>query len=587
MSIMFTRSQLLAALVVTLLLSALVTHARAEDTAHETPAVTGDAADENSAPPATVAPKGLSATEVFDRMLPSTCWIRLEWVEGGMTYSSWGTGWVYDIGRRLVVTNEHVIRNHDKATIFFPQEVDGELQHDPQWYLATGEKFTGEVIDRSTARDLALIRLDGLPDNAVALKLAEKSPTSGERIFALGSLPEGSEGLWIMSTGEVRQVYRRSHANQHFARVVETQLPTNRGNSGGAVVNDRLDVVAVVEGHHINARLVSLFIDVNEVREYLGETVPLVEPATAADFETRASRRYDESRYDQAIADYSAALKLDPKLASAMMNRGWAYLQKEDYETAKADFSAALAIDSELLGAYGGRGTAYRELGEYDAAIRDLTEAIRRDATQADMYERRAKCYAAKEEHAKALKDRNRAVELEPEYFDYLVGRAQTYRALKQFDPAQADLQKAISLNPAESTGYYELGWVLYDKEDYQQSRFFFDLAVERDNTNASFVYMRGLATYEMEQYEQALADISWAAQKHPDRPHYHWYVGQCLWMLDRVEEAKQAFTTYIKLKPDSPDGYEMRAEVYDWLEEEELAAADRAKKKKLERGRE
>jgi tetratricopeptide (TPR) repeat protein len=543
-----------------------------------------EGATEEPATAVSESPKGLSASEVFKRMLPSTCWIRLEWADGG---GSWGTGWVYDIGRRLVVTNEHVIRNFDACTIYFPQEVDGELQHDPQWYFTSGKKFSGQVIDRSTARDLALIQLDGLPDNAVALKLAEKSPVSGDRIFALGSLPEGSEGLWIMSTGEVRQVYRRSHANQHFARVVETQLPTNRGNSGGAVVNDRLDVVAVVEGHQLNARLVSLFIDVNEVRECLEETMPLVEPAAAADFETRASRRYDESRYDQAIADYSAALKLDPKLASALMNRGWAYLHKEDYETAKADFSAALKVDSELLGAYGGRGTAYRELGDYDEAIRDLTEAIRRDATLADMYERRAKCYAAKGEHEKALKDRDRAVELAPDDVDYLVGRGQTYRSLKQFAAAQTDMEKAISLNPADATGYYELGWVLYDKGDYQQSHFFFNLAVERDNTNASFVYMRGLSNYELERYEPALADISWAAQKHPDRPHYHWYVGQCLWMLDRVTEAAQSFTTDIQLKPDDPDGYEMRAEVYDWLEETELAAADRAKVKKLQRASE
>jgi tetratricopeptide (TPR) repeat protein len=582
---MFERRSLFAVLMGLVCMSGVVAkRASADEAVAEAPKAESDNADgADTAKKEAKPPKGLSATEVFNRMLPSTCWIRMEWTQNGGTYSSWGTGWVYDIGRRLVVTNEHVIHGWDAATVYFPQEVDGEVQHNPQWYLTNGKKYAATVVDRSTARDLALIQLDGLPENAVALKLAEKSPSSGERVFALGSLPEGSEGLWIMSTGEVRQVYRRSHANRHFARVVETQLPTNRGNSGGAVVNDRLDVVAVVEGHQLDARLVSIFIDVNEVREYLTETVPLVEPASAVDFETRASRRYDESRFDQAIADYSAALKLDPKLASAMMNRGWAYLKKEDYETAKADFSAAIQADPELLGAYGGRGTAYRELEEYDAAIRDLTEAIRRDATQADMYERRAKCYAAKEQHEKALKDRNRAVELAPDDFNYLVGRAQSHRALKQFDLAQSDLQKAISLNPAEAGGYYELGHVLLDKEDYQQSRFFFDLAVQRDNTFAPYVYMRGMANYEMEQYEPALADFAWAAQKHPDRPHYHWFAGQCLWMLDRVEEAVQEFTTYIQLKPDSPDGYEMRAEAYEWLEKNDLAEADRAKMKRLQ----
>jgi tetratricopeptide (TPR) repeat protein len=575
---MFTRHQFLVALVGYFIGLSQPVPISAQESIEEAAVAGGDASDSTSSPSASSdPPRGLSATEVFNRMLPSTCWIRLEWMEGDVPHTSWGTGWVYDIGRRLVVTNEHVIDGRDTATIYFPQEVDGELQHNPQWYVSSGERFHGEVIDRSTARDLALIQLDGLPENAVALALADKSPSSGERIFALGGLPEGSEGLWIMSTGEVRQVYRRSHANRHFARVVETQLPTNRGNSGGAVVNDRLDVVAVVEGHQTDARLVSIFIDVSEVRDFLNEAVPLAEPANATDFETRASRRFDESRYHQAIADYTDALKIDPKLASAMMNRGWAYLLIEDYETARADFAAALKVDPELRGAYEGRGTCFRELGNYDAAIQDLTEAIRRDSNEADAYERRAKCYIAQEEHAKALKDRNRTVELEPDNTDYLMQRAQTLRALKQFDAAQADLQKAISLDPARSQGYYELGWVLLDKQDYPQARFFFDLAVQRDNTDVSSAYMRGIASFEMEQYEPAMADFAWVVQKHPDRPHYQWYLGQCLWALDRNAEAAQVFTTYIKLRSDIPTGYEMRAEVYEALGEEDLAAKDRA----------
>ena len=223
--------------------------------------------------------KPLTAIEVFNEMLPSTAWIRVEWTDAvGNGYYRVGTGWVYDVERRLVVTNEHVVHDYDELAVYFPQSVDGELVHDPNYYLENGQQYTATVIDRDTERDLALLELDAIPADAEALQLAAQSPLAGERVFALAALPEGSEGLWIMTSGEVRQVYRRSHANNHFARVVETQLPTNRGNSGGAVVNDRLEVVAVVEGHMQEARLVSLFIDVGEIRDYLAEAVPLVAP---------------------------------------------------------------------------------------------------------------------------------------------------------------------------------------------------------------------------------------------------------------------------------------------------------------------
>lgn len=463
--------------------------------------------------------KSLTAIEVFNEMLPSTAWIRVEWTDAaGNGYYRVGTGWIYDADRRLVVTNEHVVHDFDELTVYFPETVDGELVHDPSYYLEKGHRYTATVIDRDTERDLALLELDGMPEGAKALTLAEKSPVAGERVFALAALPEGSEGLWIMTSGEVRQVYRRSHANNHFARVVETQLPTNRGNSGGAVVNDRLEVVAVVEGHMQEARLVSLFIDIGEIRDYLEETVPLVTPTTAADFETRASRRYDESRYDQAIADYTAALKLDPKLTSAIVNRGWAYLAREDYETASADFGAAIKIDPEVRAAYEGRGTCQREMGQYQKAIRDLTEAIRRDSTDADTFERRAKCYDALGRNEDALKDRNRAVELAPEEQIYLMSRGQTLRALKRFDAAKRDFEKAIALDPSRSEYYYELAYVYYDEAKYDQAALFFTMAQERDPQASAYRNMRGMAYLQAENYGAALEDFNTAINLAPDR---------------------------------------------------------------------
>ena len=65
----------------------------------------------------------------------------MEYMKGDQPWTGWGTGWVYDIGRQLVVTNEHVVHDQDEVTGFFPQEVDGELQHDPDWYMKNGKKI--------------------------------------------------------------------------------------------------------------------------------------------------------------------------------------------------------------------------------------------------------------------------------------------------------------------------------------------------------------------------------------------------------------------------------------------------------------
>src|SRR5947207_11766173 len=46
--------------------------------------------------------------------------------------------------------------------------------------------------------------------------------------------------------------------------------------------------------------------------------------------------------YDRAIADFDAAIKLDPKHSPSYRQRGWAYQYKRDYDRAFADADEAM-----------------------------------------------------------------------------------------------------------------------------------------------------------------------------------------------------------------------------------------------------
>jgi S1-C subfamily serine protease len=54
-------------------------------------------------------------------------------------------------------------------------------------------------------------------------------------------------------------------------RIVETDSPINPGDSGGPVVNDRGEVIAVVSGWDTRVRNVTWTIDVSEVRGLVQE----------------------------------------------------------------------------------------------------------------------------------------------------------------------------------------------------------------------------------------------------------------------------------------------------------------------------
>jgi tetratricopeptide (TPR) repeat protein len=54
-------------------------------------------------------------------------------------------------------------------------------------------------------------------------------------------------------------------------------------------------------------------------------------------------------RYDQAIADFTAALELDPTYAWALSLRGRAHRQAGHYEKARVDLERAVEVDLEDL----------------------------------------------------------------------------------------------------------------------------------------------------------------------------------------------------------------------------------------------
>ena len=92
----------------------------------------------------------------------------------------------------------------------------------------------------------------------------------------------------------------------------------------------------------------------------------------AREYCDRGQAFLDKGEYDKAIADYTEAIKLDPKDAMACFvayyNRGVAYGKKGDSEKAVADYTEAIRLDPYLVYAYVNRGLLYVQKGELDKA---------------------------------------------------------------------------------------------------------------------------------------------------------------------------------------------------------------------------
>jgi tetratricopeptide (TPR) repeat protein len=215
-----------------------------------------------------------------------------------------------------------------------------------------------------------------------------------------------------------------------------------------------------------------------------------------------------KGEYDRAIADYTAAISINPKYSRAYIGRGVAYAEKHDYDRALADYNIAIQLDSKDAVAYNNRGVAWKNKGEYDLAIADYNTAIKLDKNYVSAYSNRGVALYRKGDNDRALAEYSTALRLAPNDADVYNNRGISFGEKGDFDRAIADYTEAIRLNPKYAFAYNNRGVARQNKGDY-------DLAIA-DYSEALRLnpkYVRALAnrafTYEKKgQLPEALADF-------------------------------------------------------------------------------
>jgi Do/DeqQ family serine protease len=136
-----------------------------------------------------------------------------------------GSGVIIDAKKGYVVTNNHVVDNADEITV----------------KLTDGREFKAKKLGSDDQSDIALLKID--PDALIAIPLSDSDELRvGDFVVAIGN----PFGLNQTVTSGIVSALGRSGLNiGGYENFIQTDAAINRGNSGGALVSLRGELVGI------------------------------------------------------------------------------------------------------------------------------------------------------------------------------------------------------------------------------------------------------------------------------------------------------------------------------------------------------
>jgi tetratricopeptide (TPR) repeat protein len=179
---------------------------------------------------------------------------------------------------------------------------------------------------------------------------------------------------------------------------------------------------------------------------------------------------------EQAIADVTKAIKLDPSNREYWFARGTYHLDRANQAAAFSDLDKAVELDPGFAVAYAERGSALMGMGELDRAVESFEKALELDPQECVAYRGLAEVYRDRDEYQTALAACDHALEHCPSLDSIYVVRGQIYLDhTGDGTRALSDFNRAIQIRPNEANYYFErgrayaqLGQVAEARADYE-----------------------------------------------------------------------------------------------------------------------
>ena len=189
----------------------------------------------------------------------------------------------------------------------------------------------------------------------------------------------------------------------------------------------------------------------------------LAEPLDAAGYAERCSEHTRDQNWQAAVADCSAAIRLDSGLVDAWLDRCWASVSVGEVDQAVADCREGLRLDPANARGYIIQGYMKTQgLQDYHGALADFNKAASLNPDVVPYHEMGNARFGLKD-YRGAIDDFTRSLKSNPEHSAMtLRRRGDAKRALQDLQGAIVDYEQVIALEPNDHSTPIYLGEMIF-----------------------------------------------------------------------------------------------------------------------------
>ncbi len=213
-------------------------------------------------------------------------------------------------------------------------------------------------------------------------------------------------------------------------------------------------------------------------------------------------------QYLQALTDYTAAIRLDKKMAEAFSNRAIVYEKLGQQENALLDFNQAIQLKLNFADAYFNRALLFLQMNRLNAAVADLTTAINIQPETADYYNNRGVAFRLKGEYEKSFADINRALKLNPNFAEAYYNRGLIYQIQRQDVAAVVNFSEALGINPHYVDARFHRGLVFSSIGKHDQAIKDFYNVLKTDPNHIPTLKNLALTLIKIKRYEESYDQV-------------------------------------------------------------------------------